>query len=456
MSSDRELPQDTAAEQGTLGAMLLEPGAAEIALGIVSPRDFYREAHQLVAGAAQAVLERGEPVDLLTVAGELRNRGWLEQTGGGEYLTALINKVPTAAHVRRYANIVAGKAMLREIITSAQRVAETAHGEQEDPAQVAMAAAETFQTLYRRRVQATAESASEHAHRAYADFERMFAGDTEAHVNTGIREFDRRIGGLDMQRLVVLKADSKHGKSSLARQTAVAAARAAVGTDRRVLCVSLEDSDALYRGKLLAHMGWLDSMALLIPGRFQELYGDQAGPVERWVNARDELEQLPMDLQFGLRDCEQLVGMIGQWAQKCKPALVVVDYFQLLEDEHSHRTEEQGLKHRAGHLSKLANELECPVLTPSQVTYNQGTRTWDAKGARALEHEASMVLHLIMGRNPETDQITGTGTLSCQLSRITPSSGKVALRAWMQYGRFLDTVDAASLEAAERQGGDGR
>lgn len=457
MAEERVAPQDLGAEQAALGAMLLETEAAARALAIVGPDDFFREAHRATATAIAEVSRRGEPVDLVTVSTELHRTGSLEVAGGGEYLTALINKVPTAAHVTRYATVVAEKALARAIIAEAASVTELAYGGPPDVAALAAQSAERFAGLYRARVRVQVEAAAEHAHRAWADFERLFAADTEATARTMVREFDRKLGGLDAQRLVVIKADTKHGKSTLARQAAVETARACRGTNKRVLCVILEEGEVLYRGKLLAYMGFLDSMALLIPGKWEELYRDDDRAAERWCAARDELETLPLDLQFGMTDCDQVIAAIKQWAEGCDPALVVVDYFQLLEDEgRKYRTGEEGYKSRARRLRGLVNELEVPLLAPSQVTYNADTKTWNAMGARALEQEASLVMQLAMLRDTETEKMTDTGILSCQHSRLTPSFGKVALRARLQYGRFMDTVDGASLEAAERHAGDAR
>ena len=87
--------------------MLVESGATARAMGLVREEDFYREAHRLIFRAMLDVHTRNEPVDIVTVAAELRREGRLESVGGGEYLTALISEVPTAAHVQRYAQIVA-------------------------------------------------------------------------------------------------------------------------------------------------------------------------------------------------------------------------------------------------------------------------------------------------------------------------------------------------------------
>lgn len=126
-TADRVPPHDTEAEQCVLGCCLLDDEAALRALEIVTPFDFYRDAHRTVMAAVQVVNSRREPVDLATVAAELRRTGQLENVGGAEYLTAVVNKVPTAAHVIRYATIVAEKSLLRRMITEAAAIQDAAY-----------------------------------------------------------------------------------------------------------------------------------------------------------------------------------------------------------------------------------------------------------------------------------------------------------------------------------------
>ena len=128
-----EPPHDRTAEQATLGAMLIEPGATARAFAIVQEQDFYPQAHQTIFAAMQAVRDRGDPVDLVTVSAELRRLDQLEKCGAGEYLTACISKVPTAAHVVRYAGIVAEKSALRSAARLGEDLAKAAY---ENPADV--------------------------------------------------------------------------------------------------------------------------------------------------------------------------------------------------------------------------------------------------------------------------------------------------------------------------------
>lgn len=451
-ADDRVPPSDTAAEQATLGCILLETEAAERALGVVTPADFYREAHQLVATAAAACRERGEPVDLVTVSTELKRAGNLERVGGAEYLTALINKVPTAAHVMRYATIVAEKSLSRAIIARAAAVQAAAYADPEDPAGLAARTATEFQELYRQRVRVTSQTAAEHATAAWADFEQLFLGNqTPELIRTGVSDFDRRTGGMEAQRLVVIMGDTKHGKSTLARQAAIETCRKLrrVGSPKRVLAVILEEDEKLYRAKTLSYLGQLNNEALTIPGRWLQMYGADETASDRYTRANEELEALPLDLLFGVDDYDKLVGEIRQWAESCEPAMVLVDYFQLITEERQYKTEEQGFKRRARGLRQLADELEIPIITPSQVTYNKDLRAYQTMGARAIEHEASLVMELSRQRDKGTNELTNRGTLSCKEVRIGHSFGAVDIRTYLEVGRIL-SVDDATLYETER------
>ena len=109
-------PHSMPAEQGVIGAMLLEADAANIALEHLTPEDFYREAHRTFFVAAIALHSKREPVDMLTVANYLRDNGSLDVVGGTLYLTQCMNSVPTAARIGNYCNIMLAKAAQRRLI----------------------------------------------------------------------------------------------------------------------------------------------------------------------------------------------------------------------------------------------------------------------------------------------------------------------------------------------------
>src|SRR5580704_9492884 len=125
-------PNSIEAEQSTLGAMLIERAAVEKASEILDKDDFYRETHQTLFDVIRTLAERDQPVDLITVQEELKNRDKLESIGGISYLTSLFETVPTAANVEYYAKIVQEKSILRRLIAAALEIIGISRGEIED------------------------------------------------------------------------------------------------------------------------------------------------------------------------------------------------------------------------------------------------------------------------------------------------------------------------------------
>lgn len=125
--SERVPPQDLEAEQSVLGSMLLEGAAIPHIMQVVEPRDFYAEKHNHVFTAIVTLYGRHEPVDLITLSGELRKNGHLEDVGGISYLTNLINAVPTTANAIAYARLVADKATIRRVQLVGRRIVDSGY-----------------------------------------------------------------------------------------------------------------------------------------------------------------------------------------------------------------------------------------------------------------------------------------------------------------------------------------
>ena len=123
-SFDRQPPQDITAEQSVLGGMLLSKDAIADVVEVLRPGDFYRPAHQVLFNCVLDLYGRGEPADPVTVSAELERRGELLRVGGAPYLHTLISVVPTAANAGYYAEIVAGKAVLRRLVEAGTRIVQ--------------------------------------------------------------------------------------------------------------------------------------------------------------------------------------------------------------------------------------------------------------------------------------------------------------------------------------------
>ena len=126
-------PQAIDAEMAVLGSMLLEADAVERALTILKPEHFYKDSHKKIFTAMKTLADKGRAIDLITLTEQLKTEGLLVQVGGELYLTDLINKVSTAAHVEHYANIVYKKALVRELIKTSTAMVEQCYKEEEEP-----------------------------------------------------------------------------------------------------------------------------------------------------------------------------------------------------------------------------------------------------------------------------------------------------------------------------------
>jgi len=115
-------PQNIEAEQSVLGAILLDKEVLSSVTEIISSQDFYREDHREIFEAIMDLYEKGEPIDLITVAEQLKVRGSLEAVGGLEYLTNLASLVPTTANAKHYAKIVEEKSILRRLIKASNEI----------------------------------------------------------------------------------------------------------------------------------------------------------------------------------------------------------------------------------------------------------------------------------------------------------------------------------------------
>lgn len=440
---DRLPPQDLQAEQATLGAMLIDPEAVSRALAVVSEGEFYREAHREICSAIRAVQEAGDPVDLVTAGAELRRRGKLAQVGGSEYLTALIGEVPTSAHTIRYATIVHEKAVLRRVIAAGSDIQTLGYSDPDELRGALVRAQEIVHTvLDADRGGGGAQALLEHEAADLAWLrEQMAAPATPYGMRTGISRVDRATGGLGEQRLILVAADTKLGKSALCQQAVLVSAldSARAGCDAGVFLVYALESGA--RNWYRRAMAWLSG----VPNDVLRRGGRKptAEEIDRVEQAQGRWRQAARHIRLSdnLSDLGEIEADVR--AMLARPDVevrgVVIDYAQLLEVAEVFELTPAMTK--AGErLQKLAEAIGGPILLPTQVT--DGRPMY----ARALMHNASMTLVIDRGddgddladrqRSPRA-RITGTST------RDTAPFGPVEVSFHGPTYHFTDASEAA-------------
>ena len=257
---DRLPPQSLEAEQSVLGSILIDRDAIVEVAEFLRPADFYREANGRIYAAMLELFEQREPVDIVTVAEVLERGDALDGVGGRTYLSSLSNQTPTAVHAVQYARIVERKAVLRNLIGAAGRIASIGY---EDPAEIQeaidRAEAELF-SVSERRVSAGFAELKSLLHEAFdrLDYLHSHRGEISG-VRSGFAELDAMTTGFQRSDLVVLAARPSVGKTSLALNIAE---HAAVRDAKSVGIFSLEMSKEQLVLRLLSSVANIDSQRL--------------------------------------------------------------------------------------------------------------------------------------------------------------------------------------------------
>ena len=222
--ADRLPPQDLAAEASVLGAMMLSKDAIADVVEHLREGDFYKPAHTTIYGVVVDLYGRGEPVDALTVSGELTRRGELARVGGAPYLHTLVQGVPTAANASYYAQIVRERSILRRLVEAGTRIVQIGYAGQGEIDDVVDRAQAEIYDVTDRRTSEDYKPLSELMGDALTEIEAIGShGGERVGVPTGFEDLDKVTNGLHPGQLVIIAARPAIGKSTLALDFARAA-----------------------------------------------------------------------------------------------------------------------------------------------------------------------------------------------------------------------------------------
>lgn len=408
--ADLAPPQDMDAEQATLGSVLLEAGAAARALAIVEAADFYLEAHRLICQAMMDVNNRNEPVDLVTVAAELRRRNLLEKVGGGEYLTALISQVPTAAHVSRYANIVAEKAVLRRLIHVGSEIQAMAY-ENKDVGDTLDRAEQRIFEVAQRRMTGDFSHIGPLVQETMDKFDATFRNPGEVRgVKTAITDLNKVTSGLQPGDLIIVAGRPSMGKTSMAINSL--GMHAATREDVGVAIFSLEMSKMQLAEMMLCGQARVNAFNLR-NGVAREADWDRIGEaLSHLPHAPIYIDDTPAISILELR------SKARRLKAQADIGLIIVDYLQLCSapgyERDSSRHQEIG--HIARSLKALARELNVSVVALSQLSRSVERREdkrpilSDLAESGSIEAEADLVCFLFRPKYYERKKIIEEAT----------------------------------------------
>ena len=434
-------PNSNEAEQSVLGGLLLDNLAWDRAADLLSDGDFYRHEHRLIYAAIGALVNASKPADVITVFEHLQNMGKAQEAGGLSYLNALAQSVPSAANMRRYAEIVRERAILRKLIAASDEIATTAFNTQGRAVSQILDEAEGrifkigeegsrnrqgFQGIDK-LVTALIDRVNELAENGAEDV---------TGVRTGFYDMDRMTAGLQKGDLIVLAARPSMGKTAFALNIAE---NVAVNEGLPVLVFSMEMGAAQLALRMVGSLGRIDQSGLRTGRLKNEEWERLAEAVDRLGRVQLFIDETPALNSAELRArarrmARQFGGTLG---------LIVVDYLQLMSGTSSseeNRATEIGEISRG--LKALAKELQCPVIALSQLNRSVEQRTdkrpmmSDLRESGAIEQDADVIilLHRDDYYKP-TEQNAGLAQIIIAKQRNGPT-GEVVLRFFREFMRF--------------------
>lgn len=400
-------PQNTEAEASLLGALLIDADAIVKVADIVMAQDFYDERNKRIFEAIEQLYEKHSPIDVLTLADQLKGTGFLDMVGGPGYLTELTNFVPTAAHAEQYAQIVAQKALRRRLIKASQEITGMGFDE-----------GKNLQELIEEAETRLFEVSQKHVKQDVTSLETILAESfdrlDELHkdkgkirgIPTGFKDMDNILAGLQRSDLFILAARPSMGKTALALNIAH---NVALKANEPVLMFSLEMSKEQLVDRMLAMESGVDAWALrtgnLTDADFEKIGHAMGSLSEAQIYIDDSPGITVSDLRTKAR----------REAHQHPLGLIIVDYLQLMSGGARFGSEGnrvQEISEISRGLKGIARELNVPLMALSQLSRSVESRSpqipqlADLRESGSIEQDADVVAFIYREDyyNPETDR----------------------------------------------------
>lgn len=435
-------PHSLEAEQSVIGGLILENSAWDRIADVVSDDDFYRHEHRLIFRAIAILINENRPADVVTVQEQLAQNDNLEQVGGFGYLVTLVQNTPSAANIRRYAEIVRERSIIRQLAEVGTQIARNAYNPQGKTAEQLLDEAENqvFQIA-----ESTAKSKQgflempellkQNIEKIDLLYQRDNAEDVTG-VSTGFVDLDRITSGLQAGDLVIVAGRPSMGKTAFAVNIAE---DVALSSKLPVAIFSMEMGAAQLVMRMISSVGRVDQ-SILKNGKLQDEHWDRLNEaVARLADA-----PIFIDETAGLTALE-IRARSRRLARRFngKLGLIVIDYLQLMagSGRTDNRAAELGEISRS--LKSLAKELQVPVIALSQLSRTVEHRTdkrpmmSDLRESGAIEQDADLIMFMFRDEyyTKESSQYKGLAECIIGKHRNGPT-GRVFLTFLGQFTKF--------------------
>ena len=444
-------PHSIEAEQSVIGGLLLENEALDKIADILSAADFYQHDHKTIFEHIVKLIEKNRPADIVTVAESLESTAELSQIGGIAYLGALAQNTPTAANIRRYAEIVRERHVMRKLVTVGSGIAESAYSPNGRDAQQLLDEAES-------KIFQIAEG-GQRSGQGFQDIkvllpqvaeriDMLFSRDNPSDVTglpTGFSDLDSMTSGFQGGDLVIVAGRPSMGKTAFSINIAE---NVALDTGLPVAIFSMEMASTQLAMRMIGSVGRLDQHRMRT-GKLED------EDWEKLTTALGKLNEAPIFIDEGAAlSSFDVRARARRLHRQCgKLGLIVVDYLQLMAAPAGRQGENRAteISEISRSLKALAKELDCPVVALSQLNRSVEQRPdkrpvmSDLRESGAIEQDADLILFIYRDEvyNPDsTDK--GTAEIIIAKQRNGPI-GRVRLTFIGEHTRFENFANAGYM-----------
>ena len=433
-------PHSLEAEQSVLGGLMLDNERWDNVSERVTGEDFFSRPHRTIFSQMQRLLEQGRPIDLITLSEALETGGELENVGGFAYLAELSKNTPSAANINAYADIVRERAVIRDMISVANEIADAGYDPQGRSSEDLLDLAESrvFQIAENRAnkdegpkgIEAILEETVEKIEKLYAQPHDGVTG-----VSSGYQDLDKKTAGLQPSDLIIVAARPSMGKTTFAMNLCE---NAAMTEEKPVLIFSLEMPGNQIMMRMLASLSRVDQTRI----RTGQLDDEDWARISSTMGILLEKRNMYIDDSSGLTPTEVRSRARRIFREHGGLRLIMIDYLQLMRVPSLSDNRTLEIAEISRSLKALAKELQVPVVALSQLNRSLEQRAdkrpvnSDLRESGSIEQDADLIMFIYRDEvYHESSDLKGVAEIIIGKQRNGPI-GTVRLTFNGQWSRF--------------------
>lgn len=390
----REMPHNIEAEKSVIGSMLISKYAAQKAIENLTNDLFYMDSHDKIFSCIRDLMEENIPIDITTVTSKLEKKKILKEVGGIEYLSDLINDVPTASNVDEYIKIVNEKAVLRRLIKESSDIATLAYDNDDNINDVLDTAEKKILNVVKTRKGSEFRTVQDVMFKTQSDLEKLSQKKGAiTGLSTGFYDIDNLTSGLHPNELIIIAARPAMGKTAFALNLVI---NAAMNQDKAVALFNMEMPAEQLAMRMLSSVGQIKQNKLRTGNLEHDDWKRINEAISRFADTK-----LYIDDTAGMTISEIKAKCRRLASQKDGLALIVIDYLTLIQGSSKYQgNRQQEVSEISRSLKTLAMELQVPVVALAQLSRGVEAREdkrpmlSDLRESGSIEQDADIVAFL--------------------------------------------------------------